>query len=276
MTGQELIKRFEELDAGRILGDLDDLEIREWNELSKDPRCITDGSLELVAAAVENELMASIDEPMPKGLLAKIRYGKADFVVSESSPLESSNSQDNVIHVEGWRAVFANVKVAWGIAALFAIFLVAQTMVITNTGGKGGAGFVTPAKPAPQLALAELVEKDPGLDKKGFGGLGSYGEMSGEVAWSDELQEGYMTLTNLPANDPKTNQYQLWIVDATRDANPVDGGVFDIPADGESVVVPIRSALAVNQPTAFVITLEQPGGVVVSKQETVVALAGTL
>jgi hypothetical protein len=31
----------------------------------------------------------------------------------------------------------------------------------------------------------------------------------------------------------------------------------------------------VNDPKAFVITLEQPGGVVVSKQEVVVALAKT-
>ena len=85
-----------------------------------------------------------------------------------------------------------------------------------------------------------------------------------------------MTLTQLPVNNPDAKQYQLWIVDPMRDEKPVDGGVFDIPAGSDTVVVPIRSALAVNQPKAFVITLEQPGGVVVSKQETVVALAGAL
>jgi hypothetical protein len=39
------------------------------------------------------------------------------------------------------------------------------------------------------------------------------------------------------------------------------------------VVVPIVAKLALNKPQAFVITREQPGGVVKSKQEVVVALA---
>ena len=82
-----------------------------------------------------------------------------------------------------------------------------------------------------------------------------------------------MTLTDLPVNDPGDKQYQLWIVDPTRDEKPVDGGVFDIPAGDKTAVIPIRNPLAVTNPAAFVITLEQAGGVVVSKQEIVVALA---
>ena len=97
--------------------------------------------------------------------------------------------------------------------------------------------------------------------------------MSGTVIWSDELQEGYMSLTNLPANDPNARQYQLWIVDPARDEKPVDGGVFDISTNDGTVIIPISNPLAVTNPQAFVITLEQPGGVVVSKQEVVVALA---
>ena len=74
-----------------------------------------------------------------------------------------------------------------------------------------------------------------------------------------------MLLTGMPVNDPATSQYQLWLVDPDRDENPVDGGVFDIPADESSVVIPIDAKLAVNNPTVFAITREQPGGVVVSK-----------
>ncbi len=113
--------------------------------------------------------------------------------------------------------------------------------------------------------LSDLKESD-------FGGLADYGKMTGKVIWSDALQEGYMTLTNLPVNDPAVKQYQLWIVDPKRDEKPVDGGVFDIPATG-TVVVPIRNPVAVSDPKAFVITMEQPGGVVVSKQQVVVAIA---
>ena len=82
-----------------------------------------------------------------------------------------------------------------------------------------------------------------------------------------------MSLVNLPVNDPTQNQYQLWVVDPERDELPVDGGVFDIPVGSERAVIPIRTALQVSKPAAFVITLEQPGGVVKSKQEVVVALA---
>ena len=96
---------------------------------------------------------------------------------------------------------------------------------------------------------------------------------TGEVIWNDEKQEGYMSLENLAVNDPTKNQYQLWIVDPKRDELPVDGGVFDITLKDGKSIIPIRNALAINKPVAFVITLEQSGGVVKSKQEVVVALA---
>jgi hypothetical protein len=62
-------------------------------------------------------------------------------------------------------------------------------------------------------------------------------------------------------------------VDPERDELPVDGGVFDITEKDGMQIIPIRNALAINKPVAFVITLEHPGGVVKSKQEVVVALA---
>jgi hypothetical protein len=56
----------------------------------------------------------------------------------------------------------------------------------------------------------------------------------------------------------------------------VDGGVFDVTpqatASGD-VIVPFRAKLPVGKAAAFVVTMEQPGGVVVSKQERVLALA---
>jgi anti-sigma-K factor RskA len=84
-----------------------------------------------------------------------------------------------------------------------------------------------------------------------------------------------MLLTGMPANDPSVAQYQLWVVDPDRDSNPVDGGVFDIPSGQQSVVIPINAKLAVDDPTVFAITREQPGGVVVSKGPLlVIASAG--
>jgi hypothetical protein len=94
----------------------------------------------------------------------------------------------------------------------------------------------------------------------------------GDVVWSSQKQEGYMLISGLAKNDPTKEQYQLWIFDPSRDANPVDGGVFDVSADGD-VIVPIHSKLAVNDPTLFAITVEKPGGVVVSDKSRLPLLA---
>ena len=96
----------------------------------------------------------------------------------------------------------------------------------------------------------------------------------GKVIWSDKLQRGVMEFSGLEANDPKQNQYQLWIFDADRpEATPVDGGVFDIPAGKKEVVVPIDARLPITKATLFAITVEKPGGVVVSDRKRLPLLA---
>ena len=97
----------------------------------------------------------------------------------------------------------------------------------------------------------------------------------GDVVWSPARQEGFMRFRGLAANDPAKAQYQLWIFDAERDdAYPVDGGVFDVPSQAEGdVVVRIDPRLPISRATAFAITVEQPGGVVVSSRERLPLLA---
>lgn len=114
------------------------------------------------------------------------------------------------------------------------------------------------------------------------------GEVTGELIWDEQRDEGYMTIAGLEVNDPSQFQYQLWIFDATRplgdlpqhgDAfgglltqRPIDGGVFDITESGE-VVIPIDAKLLVQQGVAFAVTVEPPGGVVVSDRSRVPLLA---
>lgn len=90
-----------------------------------------------------------------------------------------------------------------------------------------------------------------------------YENARGDVVWSDARQEGYLRLAGLPVNDHNRAQYQLWVVDASRDVHPVDGGVFNISSEGE-LIIPIQAKLAVSKPGAFAVTLEKRGGVVVS------------
>ncbi len=99
-------------------------------------------------------------------------------------------------------------------------------------------------------------------------------EASGEVLWNGERQAGYMRIAGLARDDPKQYQYQLWIFDRARDERfPVDGGVFDMPAEGGEVLVPIDAKVAVGEPYLFAITVERPGGVVVSTRERIALLA---
>ena len=100
--------------------------------------------------------------------------------------------------------------------------------------------------------------------------------VSGDVVWDPETQKGYFHFVGLARNDPKVHQYQIWIFDAGRDKRyPVDGGVFDVPADSNEIIIPIHAALAVLKPAAFAVTVEKPGGVVVTAKDHVVVLGAT-
>jgi anti-sigma-K factor RskA len=82
-----------------------------------------------------------------------------------------------------------------------------------------------------------------------------------------------MRFRGLPVNDVQKETYQLWIFDKTQDKEtPIDGGTFDVSSDGE-VIIPINAKLKAQEPAMFAITIEKPGGVVVSKRGKVAALA---
>lgn len=93
---------------------------------------------------------------------------------------------------------------------------------------------------------------------------------SGDVVWSQTSQEGVMHFHDLTPNDPAQSQYQLWIFDETQE-HPIDGGVFDVTAG--DVLVPIVAKLHVQKPKLFAVTLEKPGGVVVSDQKRIALVA---
>lgn len=97
--------------------------------------------------------------------------------------------------------------------------------------------------------------------------------VSGQMRWQPQTQRGEMKLQGLPINNPNEYQYQLWIFDAKRpQETPVDGGVFNIEKDVLNVIQ-MNPKIKIKEATLFAITIEQPGGVVVSKRERIVALA---
>lgn len=100
--------------------------------------------------------------------------------------------------------------------------------------------------------------------------------VSGDVVWDPRTQRGFMRFVGLRPNNPNVEQYQLWIFDARRDERyPVDGGVFDVASDQGAVVIAIKAGLKVDLPLMFAVTIERPGGVVVSDRSRIAALANS-
>jgi anti-sigma-K factor RskA len=134
-----------------------------------------------------------------------------------------------------------------------------------------------PTAPGPTLAEQRSLLLDSATDVIRVAwaqpDIEAYAQVQGDVVWSNQRQAGFMRLRGLPANRRQVEQYQLWIVDPSRDERPIDGGVFDVPAGVDEVIVPIDAKLRADNPTVFAITLEQPGGVVVSDGPLLVVAA---
>lgn len=214
---------------------------------------------DLAAAAAANAFgleSARNSGDAPESLKVKLRHDADSFF---------GQADDKVVPLRPKPRTAPQWNWGWATAAALALVLVATNLV--------NVGTSTSVEAAREELLADAggttllpwaTPEDP-----------EYAEVRGDVVWNDARQEGYMVLSGMPVNDPAVSQYQLWLVDPERDGNPVDGGVFDIPAGASTVVIPIDAKLAVNEPVAFAITREQPGGVVVSKGPLlVVASAG--
>ena len=238
--------RFEELSAGRAMGDLSREEEREQFEI--DPSVTFDQ----VVAALEYHSSTDHSETLPVNLAMRL-HRFADEIVDGHDQKVSS------VDVSAWQKIFRNPLIGWSAAAAIALI---------------GVFSVNKSSPiSTAQAEKQLRNEARDLIEWKFEGLKEFKDAHGKVVWSDQLQKGYMILNGIPINDSNKSQYQLWIVDPKRDEAPVDGGVFDIINDGSTIIVPIVAKLSLTDPKAFVITLEQPGGVVKSKQEQLVALA---
>ena len=307
MSATGTYDRFEELDAGRVLGDLSIDEVKEWKELAPKHQSANSGEFDWIGA--ELELRNSEPCPLSSSLVTRLN----DTIPAFTNKSVSKPSSTNIISIIPW--------LGWAAAACLLVFFnlptgddvqngsaelaqakaelsdMAKTITdlesaqlelaklneklngeLATESGKTDALNTQIAKLTEKLPLLQkfesLIQDESDTQRLEFASASDpYKGLSGEVIWNDEKQEGYMSLENLAVNDPTKNQYQLWIVDPERDELPVDGGVFDITQKDGKSIIPIRNALAINKPVAFVITLEQPGGVVKSKQEVVVALA---
>ena len=302
------VSRSEELDAGRALGDLSLEEVEEWEALAQEGAM--DQTIDFDLLATELELNHTEDCALSSSLATRLEDTIPAFSASIKSNQSATGQIISIIPWLGWAAaaclvVFFNLPTGYDTQDISDELTQAKAEIsdkektitdlesakkqltelneklndeLANEAGKIEALNTQIAKLTEKLPLLQkfesLIRDELDTQRLEFASASDpYKGLTGEVIWNDEKQEGYMSLENLAVNDPTKNQYQLWIVDPERDDLPVDGGVFDITQKDGKSIIPIRNALAINKPVAFVITLEQPGGVVKSKQEVVVALA---
>ncbi len=264
-------QRTKELIAGRVLGDLSDEErgelesLESFSDFSSYQRQLTETVARFDLALLGRK---GID-PMPQHLRDRIkRSAKLEANVS----LQANRQANKVTPRAGSDSPSSSVwtvreLVAWAACAAALLFV---TVLWNKSGGQpdGPKPVALPFEREEFMRRSSdalLVEWKPG--KQPFSG-----EVSGDVLWSNSSQKGYLRFYNMPINDPKVEQYQLWIIDPARDDKPIDGGVFNVTSSGEAIV-PIDAKLQVVTPKAFAVTIEKPGGVVVSSQERLPLLA---
>jgi len=260
----------------RVIYGLDADEQAELNSFDPDVVETEFRSLEIAAAAIS---MASLEvEPMPEHLAASILENAPSAGQSAVEPTAPVFTAADVFNKKprtsmlGW--------LGWGVAAVLLVVLgldvyhdrveprMEQAKTVEQP-PQQQPRVLTPAEQREQLmrSAPDMVSASwtPGNMKDM--------QVSGDIVWSDAKQAGYMRFHGLPANDPSKATYQLWIFDQTQDkATPIDGGTFDVDANGD-VVVPINPRLHATKPEMFAVTMEKPGGVVVSKREKIAVLA---
>lgn len=239
-------------------------------------------SLELTAASI-GMIGLDADEPLPAHLEAAILEQAKDHFeyVREADPhsVDISNLPARELSAFGvGRSGGLLGWLGWAVAAAACIVL-AVNIYITRP---DSTVVKTPDQPpvleeklTPAQLRQKFIESSPDITRAEWVNPDAKSpiKISGDIIWSDEKQVGYARLSGLPANDSSKETYQLWIFDETQDEKtPISGGIFDVGSDGE-VIIAIDANLRAKNPKAFAITVEKPGGVVVSKRDKVAALA---
>lgn len=218
-----------------------------------------DGSLERVAAAAALALGAATPRmPLPAALRDRLE-ADADrhFAPAGPAPTVAIEARaPKVYRVAAWSGWIA-AAASWLVLAL------ALWPEPARDDRKPGPGPTTPPSAAAGWTAALRPSDHPLAQGAG-----------GELVWDQATQQGRLRLLGLAGVEPRQGVYQLWIFDARRDPRyPVDGGTFTVADPSRPTEVPIRARLAVAEPTLFAITLEPPGGVVVSDRQRIMLTA---
>jgi hypothetical protein len=277
-----------ELLAAYALGSLDPAEEREIDRLLADLESREVESLEIAAAATLVASVAPALEPMPNGVKNDLkRFAKEWAATNLSDQTRFAPALPARAPAQEPRALPFVAYAGWLAAAACLALAAVVWMPIGASVRQGGPVVVDDGwlRAEPGMTQSELARvRSELIVRQGDTVLASWTPMetpdptvsvgaAGDLIWSTEEQCGVMRIVGLKANDPSAEQYQLWIFDEDQ-KHPIDGGVFDIPESGE-VFLPVDAKLWVNKPTMFAITVEKPGGVVVSDRSRIALLGAS-
>lgn len=263
---------FDELRAGRAIGELDAEESARLEELRQE--FDDDDDFDRLIGEVTASLAAGSAASMPGDLYDRIAAAGERALggvpkAAQERPLKvvrdepksggGSRSGAGFMAWSGW-AVAAAMAALW----------------IGGVGQETVEPIVEPPEPTLAEVRAQLIEGQGDAVEVAWTATEdpAAASASGDVVWSNTGQEGVMRFVGLEANNPAELRYQLWIFDAARDDRyPIDGGLFDVAPGQTEVLVPVDARLQVRQPTLFAVTVETPDGVVVSDRERIVVVA---
>jgi hypothetical protein len=250
LNDEPRLDRLEELLADRALQGSAPADLAELRHL--EPDFEAEGiALELAAAEAELALAPFADEPLPAALLDRL---EADAATYFNPPPRRRSLARRVVPWLGWAAA-ASILVATQLrrepipdSSPRPVPLVTPTLANRLQG--------VPTRPL--AATSHPLARGAG----------------GTLAWDGDRQEGLLSVRGLAEVEPSKGVYQLWIFDESRDERfPVDGGTFAVEDSTAATVVPVRPSLQVRRPTLFAVTLEPPGGVVVSDRKRILLTA---
>ncbi|XAM01220.1 anti-sigma factor [Phycisphaeraceae bacterium D3-23] len=261
-------EQIEDLLALRATQGLDAEQQQQYDQrIAQDPAIAQQAEAFEIAAASATVALgsASRTEALPDGLRQRLATDAAQHVGRATQPeLKLAGSAAAPPTTPSRSSLLGPQAIGWyvAIAALLGLAFVLFSPAPETQ---------TDPDPTPTQQYAQLAD-DPTTVAASWGfnaadGDTRFANVVGEVIFNADQQAGYMKLTGLPVNDPTKEQYQLWIVDAARagqTTDRIDGGVFDVSGTGE-VIIPVTAAIRADQPVVFAITVEKPGGVVVSK-----------
>lgn len=260
-----------ELIAGDILGDLSDQERESFESLELSRHAEASEGLARTAAALHLAMEDPEMESMPNRLRAQILADAPSYFSSPSGVDRAFAAQMDREDTPLATPAFGEERL--GRREMFAWLAFAAALLAAIV-----FGYRASSGPDVTLTVAEareaLVTEAPDLVRVAWsnGKTPFDNPVVGDVVWSNDAQQGFMRFEGMPINDPTQEQYQLWIIDPDRDDEPIDGGVFDVTSSAESIVQ-IDAKLRVLNPAAFAITIEKPGGVVVSSQDRLPLIA---